>query len=75
MPGRRDHGRGPPGWSGRYKDGAWQEEEAAVQPCTVDPATEPVRCTFETPEGGTYRITATVTDEQGRPNRSEITAG
>ena len=58
-------------WS--YKDGRWQEEEAAVQPCTVQSGTEPVRCTFETPEGGTYRITATVTDEQGRPNRSEIT--
>ena len=58
-------------WS--YKDGRWQEEEAAVQPCTVQSGTEPVRCTFETPEGGTYRISATVTDEQGRPNRSEIT--
>ena len=59
------------GWS--YKDGRWQEEEAAVQPCTVQSGTEPVHCTFETPEGGTYRISATVTDEQGRPNRSEIT--
>ena len=58
-------------WS--YKDGRWQEEEAAVQPCIVQSGTEPVRCTFETPEGGTYRIAATVTDEQGRPNRSEIT--
>ena len=58
-------------WS--YKDGRWQEEEAAVQPCTVKSGAEPVRCTFETPEGGTYRIAATVTDEQGRPNRSEIT--
>ena len=58
-------------WS--YKDGRWQEEEAAVQPCTVQSAAEPVRCTFETPDGGTYRILATVTDGQGRPNRSEIT--
>ena len=58
-------------WS--YKDGRWQEEEAAVQPCIVQSGTEPVRCTFETPEGGTYRIAATVTDEQDRPNRSEIT--
>ncbi len=56
-----------------YKDGRWQEEEAAVQPCIVQSGTEPVRCTFETPEGGTYRISATVSDEQGRPNRSEIT--
>ena len=58
-------------WS--YKDGRWQEEEAAVQPCIVQSGTEPIRCTFETPEGGTYRISATVTDEQGRPNRSELT--
>ena len=56
-----------------YKDGRWQEEAAAVQPCTVKSGAEPVRCTFETPEGGAYRISATVTDELGRPNRSEIT--
>ena len=60
-------------WS--YKDGQWQEEEAAVQPCTVQSGTEPVRCTFETPEGGTYRITATVTDEQGRPNAARSPSG
>jgi hypothetical protein len=59
------------GWS--YKDGRWQEEEVAAQPCTAKSGQEPVRCTFETPEGGTYRISATVTDDQGRPNRSEIT--
>jgi len=57
----------------KYQDGRWQEVEAQVQPCTVQSAEEPVRCTFETPEGGTYRITATITDEQGRQNRSEIT--
>jgi uncharacterized protein YfaS (alpha-2-macroglobulin family) len=54
-------------------NGTWQEVEAVVQPCTVQSAKEPVTCTFETPEGGTYRITATVTDEQGRANRSELT--
>ncbi len=36
-----------------YKNGTWQEEEVATQPCTVQSGTEPVRCTFETPEGGT----------------------
>ena len=54
-------------------NGDWQEVEAAVQPCTVQSAAKPVRCTFETPEGGTYRITATITDDQGRANRSELT--
>jgi len=57
----------------RLKNGSWQEEEIASQPCTVQSTQEPVRCTFETPEGGTYRITATITDDRGRPNRTEIT--
>ena len=34
---------------------------------------EPVTCTFETPVGGSYQITATVTDEQGRKNQSQFT--
>ncbi len=53
--------------------GEWAEEAVATQPCTVVSAKEPVRCTFETPEGGTYRITANVTDPEGRLNRTEIT--
>ena len=56
-------------WAG---DG-YKEEEVNPQPCTVKSAGEPVRCTFETPEGGTYRITAVVTDEQGRPNQTQLT--
>lgn len=55
------------------KGGEWAEEAVATQPCTVVSAKDPVRCTFETPEGGTYRITAIVTDPEGRPNRTEIT--
>jgi hypothetical protein len=35
----------------QFKAGSWQEVEAAVQPCTVHLGQEPVRCTFETPEG------------------------
>jgi uncharacterized protein YfaS (alpha-2-macroglobulin family) len=54
-------------------NGAWQEVEAVVQPCTVQSAEKPVTCTFETPEGGTYRITADISDDQGRANRSELT--
>ena len=57
----------------QYKDGTWQEVEAAVQTCKVESAAEPVQCTFETPEGGTYRISAVVVDDQGRANQSEIT--
>jgi alpha-2-macroglobulin len=57
----------------QYIKGTWQEVEVAPQPCTITSTDKPVRCTFETPEGGTYRITATVTDDQGRPNQSQIT--
>ena len=57
----------------QYKDDKWQEVEVAPQPCTVTSAKEPVRCTFETPEGGTYKITAQVVDDKGRTNRSEFT--
>ncbi len=51
----------------------WREVPAATQTCTVVSKKEPVRCTVETPEGGTYRITATIADAQGRPNRTELT--
>ena len=49
------------------------EEEVDVQTCTAGSQTEPVTCTFETPVGGTYRITAVVTDDQGRQNQSQFT--
>ena len=57
----------------QQQGGEWAEVEVATQPCTVVSAKEPVRCTFETPEGGAYRITATVRDAAGRPNRTELT--
>jgi alpha-2-macroglobulin len=53
-------------------DGEWKETTADPQDCAVTSAAEAVRCTFETKEGGTYRLTATVTDAKGRPNRTEI---
>ncbi len=56
----------------QYRAGQWQEVETVVQPCTVTSANEPVTCTFETPEGGTYRIVATVADSKGRPNQSQF---
>ncbi len=57
----------------KYKNGSWQEVEADAQDCAVQSAEKPVLCTFATPEGGTYRITATITDDQGRKNRTEMT--
>nr|MBC7243870.1 hypothetical protein [Chloroflexota bacterium] len=57
----------------RYVKGEWREEEVDEQRCTVGSQEEPVSCTFETPEGGTYRITATIVDGKGRRNLTQIT--
>ena len=57
----------------KYTRGAWREEAADVQKCTVGSTLEPVSCTFETAVGGKYTITALVTDAAGRQNQSEFT--
>jgi uncharacterized protein YfaS (alpha-2-macroglobulin family) len=56
-----------------FKGGLWREEEVDAQTCEVMSAKEPVRCIFKTSEGGTYRILATVVDDQDRQNQTEIT--
>ncbi|HKE19873.1 MAG TPA: Ig-like domain-containing protein, partial [Kofleriaceae bacterium] len=55
-----------------YKKGEFKEEEADPQACSVVAAEKDQTCQFDTPEGGTYRITATVKDRAGRPNQSQI---
>jgi len=57
----------------KFREGGWREEEVAAQLCQMTSASEPQTCTFETPIGGSYKITATVTDTQGRRNQSSIT--
>ena len=57
----------------KIQDGDWQQVEVDRQECIVTSEAEPVTCTFETPLGGRYKITATVTDELGRENQSSIT--
>ncbi len=56
-----------------FSGGRWQETEADTQTCNVTSGEEAVVCSFTTEEGGRYRITATITDAQGRSNESEIT--
>ena len=56
-----------------YQDGRWQEIAADVQNCSVTSADEPVTCSFTTDIGGSYEITATITDAQGRQNQSQFT--
>ena len=53
--------------------GGWHQEEVDLQECTVDSMDEAVLCTFETPIGGRYQITAVVTDEMDRSNKSQFT--
>ena len=55
----------------------WTEELVDPQTCTLE-STDiaddgSMRCEFSTDVGGTYEITAIVTDETGDPNRTEIT--
>jgi uncharacterized protein YfaS (alpha-2-macroglobulin family) len=57
----------------KYQGVRWGETEADVQTCTLGSTSEPVTCTFETPVGGSYRITAQVSDELGRKNQSQFT--
>ena len=68
------------GWV--YRDGRWREIEKEAQECTVETtaAAAPdgtednfAACAFATPLGGEYRISATVVDEAGRRNRTELT--
>ena len=57
----------------KYTGGEWQEQEVDPQTCQLGSQSEPVACTFETPLGGRYRITAQVNDQFGRTNQSQIT--
>jgi uncharacterized protein YfaS (alpha-2-macroglobulin family) len=57
----------------KQRGSSWSEEEVDVQTCSLGSGTQPVTCTFQTPIGGTYRITALVTDDQGRRNKSQFT--
>ncbi len=57
----------------KFENGEWTEKEVEVQECDVESTEEPVTCAFETPVGGRYRITAIVTDDSGRSNKSEFT--
>ena len=60
-----------------YTNGQWVEEVADSQTCTLtstdDTSDESMRCEFASELGGTYRITAVVTDDSGHNNRTELT--
>ncbi len=56
-----------------YAKGTWVEELTDLQTCSVLSTDDVVECEFSTEVGGTYKVTAVVTDERGRSNRSELT--
>ncbi len=57
----------------KYQDGRWQEVEVNVQECSAGSESSPVSCSFATPIGGRYQITAEITDSEGRKNQSQMT--
>ena len=56
----------------KFRDGTWTEAEVDPQQCTQNSAREPQSCSFETPAGGSYRVTARVSDDQGRVNQTRF---
>ncbi len=56
-----------------FERGEWREQETNPQECSVQSASEPVKCTLPTKTGGVYRVTATVMDDRERLNESELT--
>ena len=57
----------------KFRNGEWIQETEEIQQCLMESAAEPQTCSFETPLGGTYQITARVTDQTGRVNQSRFT--
>jgi alpha-2-macroglobulin len=57
----------------KYRNNIWIEEEVDTQKCNMSSALEPATCKFETSVGGTYKITAIVSDDKGRKNKTSFT--
>ncbi len=55
-----------------YKHGRYVSKEVDPQHCAVAAAAEPQPCHFATDKGGTYQLTATIVDDQGRPNQTKM---
>ena len=56
-----------------WVNGVSVDAESSPQTCRVTSGTAPVTCTFRPSAAGSYRITATITDDQGRTSRSQLT--
>ena len=56
-----------------FVNGESVDTESDPQTCQVTSGPAPVTCTFQPASGGSYQITATVVDDQGRSSRSQLT--
>nr|HEX4318747.1 alpha-2-macroglobulin family protein [Kofleriaceae bacterium] len=56
-----------------YKHGRMRRLEVEPQTCSVSAAADASRCTFATPKGGMYQVTATIVDAKGRANQTTLT--
>jgi uncharacterized protein YfaS (alpha-2-macroglobulin family) len=53
--------------------GEWKQVELNPQECLIKSGLDPEKCTFQSKEGGIYRINATIHDDRGRANETEFT--
>lgn len=56
-----------------YEKGKYVTKERDPQDCRHDSEMKAKMCSFKTKEGGRYRITASVVDDRGRANQTELT--
>ena len=57
----------------RFQSGSWTEVEVADEACEITSAETPMVCSFRPSEGGRYRLSATVSDDNERTNLTELT--
>ncbi|HEY5947537.1 MAG TPA: alpha-2-macroglobulin family protein, partial [Kofleriaceae bacterium] len=56
-----------------YKKGKYRKLEVDPQTCAVVAREAAVPCTFQTKQGGSYEVVATIVDAKGRPNQTKLT--
>ncbi len=56
-----------------YEKGRYKTKEVDPQSCNVTTTSAASHCTFTTTTGGSYQVTATITDAKGRPNQTTLT--
>ena len=57
----------------KYAHGKYTTEELDPQTCSLASAQAPGHCSFQTPTGGSYQVTALIVDSKGRPNTTKLT--